>query len=77
MPLLQTLNQYNKATTVNYSKKYKDIITKPFKIYIIQTVLFILLARKRDYKIFIITMENIKIPYNLLPKPLFKTLHAL
>ena len=35
LPLLRTLNQYNKAITVNYSKNYKDIITKPLKIYII------------------------------------------
>ena len=35
-------------------------MTKPFKIYIIQAIPFILLARKRDHKIFIITIENIK-----------------
>ena len=56
----QTLNQYNKTITVNYSKKYKDIIIKPFKIYIIQTAPFILLIRKRDYKIFIIIIADIK-----------------
>ena len=60
MPLPQTLNQYNKAITVNYNKKCKDVITKPLKIYIIYAVPIILLARKRDYKIFIITMEDIK-----------------
>ena len=60
MPLPQTLNQYNKATTVNYSKKCKDVITKPFKIYIIQAAPFILLTKKRDYKIFTITIKNIK-----------------
>ena len=35
LPLLQTLNQYNKAIMVNYSKKSEDIIIKPLKIYII------------------------------------------
>ena len=60
MPLLQTLNQYNKATTVNYSKEYKDVITKPLKIHIIQATPFILLIRKWDHKIFVITIENIK-----------------
>ena len=60
MPLLQTLNQYNKATTVNHSKECKDVITKPFKIYIIQVTLFISLIRKQDYKIFIVIIEDIK-----------------
>ena len=32
---------------------------KPFKIYIIQAAPFILLARKRDHKIFAITIEDI------------------
>jgi hypothetical protein len=45
---------------VNHSKKYKNVITKPFKIYIIQAVLFILLTKKQDYKIFAVTMEDIK-----------------
>ena len=45
---------------VNYNKEYKDVITKPFKIYIIQATPFILLARKRDYKIFAITIKDIK-----------------
>jgi hypothetical protein len=45
---------------VDYNKKYKNIIMKPLKIYIIQAVLFILLTKKWDYKIFIITMEDIK-----------------
>ena len=60
MPLPQTLNQYNKATTVNYSKECEDVITKPLKIYIIQAVPFILLVRKWDHKIFIIIIEDIK-----------------
>ena len=60
MPLPQTLNQYNKATTVNHSKEYENIITKPLKIHIIQATPFILLAKKRDHKIFIITIEDIK-----------------
>ena len=33
---------------------------KPFKIYIIQATPFILLARKRDYEIFTIIIEDIK-----------------
>jgi len=33
---------------------------KPLKIYIIQAASFILLARKRDYEIFTIIMEDIK-----------------
>jgi hypothetical protein len=32
--------------SVNYSKEYKNVITKPFKIYIIQAAPFILLAKK-------------------------------
>ena len=32
--------------TVDYGKKYKDIIIKSFKIYIIQTTPFILLVKK-------------------------------
>ena len=46
--------------SVNHGKEYKNIIIKPFKIYIIQAVPFILLAKKQDYKIFTITMEDIK-----------------
>ena len=45
---------------MDYSKKYKDIALKPLKICIIQATPFILLARKRDYKIFTIIMEDIK-----------------
>ena len=45
---------------VNYSKKCRNIVIKLFKIYIIQAAPFILLVRKRDYKIFTITMEDIK-----------------
>ena len=48
----QPLNQYNKVITVNYCKK--------LKIYIIQAAPFISLARKQDYKIFAITIEDIK-----------------
>jgi hypothetical protein len=33
---------------------------KPLKIYIIQAIPFILLAKKWDYKIFIVIMEDIK-----------------
>jgi hypothetical protein len=33
---------------------------KPFKIYIIQAAPFILLAKKWDYKIFIVIIEDIK-----------------
>jgi hypothetical protein len=54
------LNQYNKATPVNYSKEYENIIIKLFKIYIIQAAPFILLAKKQDYEIFIVTIEDIK-----------------
>ena len=45
---------------VDYNKKYKDIALKPLEIYIIWAVPFILLIRKRDYKIFVITIEDIK-----------------
>jgi hypothetical protein len=54
------LNQYNKATPVNYNKKCKNIITKSLKIYIIQAAPFILLIKKWDYKIFTVIMEDIK-----------------
>ena len=60
MPLLQTLNQYNKAIIVNCGKKSEDIIIKPLKIYIIWAAPFISLARKQDYEIFTVTIENIK-----------------
>ena len=60
MPLLQTLNQYNKTTTANCSKECKDNTLKPLKIYIIQAAPFISLARKRDHKIFAIIIEDIK-----------------
>jgi hypothetical protein len=33
---------------------------KPFEIYIIQAAPFILLIKKRDYKIFVVIMEDIK-----------------
>jgi hypothetical protein len=45
---------------VNYSKEYKNIIIKLFKICIIQAIPFILLVKKWNYKIFIVTMEDIK-----------------
>jgi hypothetical protein len=54
------LNQYNKATPVDYSKEYKNIIIKPLKICIIQAVPFILLIKKQDHKIFAVTIEDIK-----------------
>ena len=60
MPLLQTLNQYNKAIIINYSKECKNVIIKPLKIYIIQAVPFILLVKKQDHKIFAVIMEDIK-----------------
>ena len=46
--------------TANYNKEYKDVILNPFKIYIIQAAPFILLAKRQDYKIFAITIEDIK-----------------
>jgi len=48
------------AITTNGSKECKDVTLKPLKIRIIQAAPFILLARKRDYKIFAITIEDIK-----------------
>ena len=60
MPLPQTLNQYNKAMIINHSKEYKNVITKSFKICIIQTTPFILLAKKQDHEIFTIIIKNIK-----------------
>jgi hypothetical protein len=33
---------------------------KPFEIYIIQATPFILLTKKWDYKIFVVTIEDIK-----------------
>ena len=54
------MNQNDKATTINYNKECKNIITKLFKIYKIQTTPFILLVKKRDHEIFIVTIENIK-----------------
>jgi hypothetical protein len=54
------LNQYDKATPVNHSKEYKNIIIKPFKFCIIQAAPFILLIKKQDHKIFTVIIENIK-----------------
>ena len=51
---------YNKTTTINRDKECKNIITKPFKIYKIQAVPFILLVKKQDHKIFTIIIEDIK-----------------
>ena len=45
---------------IDYNKKYKDIAPKPLKIRVIWAALFILLARKRDYEIFVVTIEDIK-----------------
>ena len=45
---------------VDYNKKYKDIVPKPLEIRVIRAIPFILLARKQDYKIFTITIEDIK-----------------
>jgi hypothetical protein len=45
---------------VNHSKEYKNVITKPLEIYIIQAAPFISLTKKQDYKIFTVTIENIK-----------------
>ena len=54
------MNQYNKTTTINYNKECKNIITKSLEIYRIQAAPFILLIKKQDHKIFIITIEDIK-----------------
>ena len=54
------MNQYDKAIIKNYSKKYKNVVLKPLKIYIIQATPFILLATKQDYEIFIVIIEDIK-----------------
>jgi hypothetical protein len=45
---------------VNYSKECENVIIKPFKICIIQAVSFILLTKKQNYKIFAVTIEDIK-----------------
>jgi hypothetical protein len=54
------LNQYDKATPVNHSKEYKNVIIKPLKICMIQAAPFISLIKKWDYKIFTVTIEDIK-----------------
>ena len=46
--------------TANRGKECEDVTLKPLKIYVIQAVPFILLARKRDYKVFTVTIEDIK-----------------
>ena len=45
---------------MDHSKKYKDIILKSLKICVIWAAFFILLAKKQDYKIFAIIIEDIK-----------------
>jgi hypothetical protein len=44
----------------NRSKECEDNTLKPIEIRIIQAAPFILLARKQDYKIFAIIIEDIK-----------------
>ena len=56
----RTLNQHDKATTADFSKECKDVTLKPLEICIIQAAPFILLAKRRDYEIFAITIEDIK-----------------
>jgi len=46
--------------TIDYSKECEDNMSKPLKIRIIRAALFILLARKQNYKIFTVIMEDIK-----------------
>ena len=46
--------------TTNCSKECEDVTPKPLEIRIIQATPFILLVRKQDYKIFAITIEDIK-----------------
>jgi hypothetical protein len=45
---------------LNHSKESENIIIKPLKICMIWAAPFILLVKKWDYKIFIVTMEDIK-----------------
>jgi peptide subunit release factor RF-3 len=45
---------------VNHSKECENVIIKLFEICIIQAIPFILLVKKWDYEIFIVTMEDIK-----------------
>jgi hypothetical protein len=45
---------------VDYSKECENVIIKPFEICIIQAAPFILLAKKWDYKIFVVIIEDIK-----------------
>jgi hypothetical protein len=45
---------------INHSKECKNVIIKPFEIYMIQAVPFILLVKKWDYKIFTVTIKDIK-----------------
>jgi hypothetical protein len=60
LPLPRTLNQNDKTTTANRSKECEDVTTKPLEIRMIQAAPFISLAKRRDHKIFAVTMEDIK-----------------
>jgi hypothetical protein len=66
---------------VNHSKKCENVITKLFEIYMIQAVLFILLTKKWDYKIFVVTMEDIKkvlkLKQYINPRPLIPEYHNI
>ena len=44
----------------NYNKECKDVTTKPLKIRIIQAAPFILLIKKWDHEIFVVTIKDIK-----------------
>jgi len=46
--------------TADCNKKCEDVTLKPLKICIIQAAPFISLARKQDYKIFAVIIEDIK-----------------
>ena len=78
------MNQYNKATIENHGKKYKDVILKPLKIRVIWATPFILLVRKQDYKIFTVTIKDIKKvlelkqyinPWPLIPKKYYNIIN--
>ena len=45
---------------MDYNKKYKNITLKSLKIRVIRATPFILLIRKQDHKIFIVTIKDIK-----------------
>jgi len=46
--------------TTDCSKECEDDMLKPLEFRMIRAIPFISLARKQDYKIFIVTMEDIK-----------------